>query len=260
MPSGNAGLRGPGLFILAGKISLLLGTALPAACNHGGGLTPSDGGATGGANGGTAVDGAATGGTGGQVGDGSPFDHPVGSGGGSAVAGAAGTPPGGTGGSSRGTGGGDGARGGSAGASSGGGGATGGTTSDAGPPYLAPQDGGMAQGGAGGGIPGDGSAPGDGAPMDGGSADVMFPCGPCSPHWYCGGYGDATETDITLTPEEDGCYLAGLAGHVLLAPDGTLTENGVPIGRAQKLGPQVQFYRSDGSQWFFCGGNLPCSP
>ena len=95
---------------------------------------------------------------------------------------------------------------------------------------------------------------------DGGSTDVMFPCGPCSPHWYCGGAADAGATNITLTPEEDGCYLAGLDGHCLLAPDGTITENGVPIGWAQKFGPQVGFYHPDGSSWLYCGGNLPCSP
>ena len=200
------------------------------------------------------MDASATGGSGGQSGDGAPLDHPVGSGGDvSAVAGAAGTPAAGTGGSTRGTGGGDGARGGSAGAASGGSGAVGGRTSDAGSP-----DGGMAQGGAGGSVPSDGSAGGDGALIDGGAADVIFPCGPCSPHWICGG-SDATEMDIILTPEEDGCYLAGLPGHVLLAPDGTVTENGVPIARAQKFGPQVGFYYPDGSQWFYCGGNLPCA-
>jgi len=118
----------------------------------------------------------------------------------------------------------------------------------------------MAQGGAGGNVASDGSSGGDGALIDGGSGDVMFPCGPCSPHWVCGGYANGSYTDIMLTPEEDGCYLAGLSGHLLLAPDGTVTENGVPIARAQKFGPQVGFYRPDGTQWFYCGGNLPCSP
>lgn len=260
MRFGNARPRGPGLFILLGGISLL-GTALPAACNSGGGLAPSEAGATGGANRGTAMDAAATGGSGGQVGDEVPFDHPVDSSGGdSAVAGAAGTPSVGDGGGTGGTGGGEGGRAGSAGGASGGGGAAGRNMNDAGPPDSALSDGGLAQGGAGGGVPSDGSSGGDGVMMDGGSPDVMFPCGPCSPHWICGGYGDATETDVILTPEEDGCYLAGLSGHVLLAPDGTVTENRVPLGRAQKFGPQVGFYHPDGSQWFYCGGNLPCSP
>jgi len=123
-------------------------------------------------------------------------------------------------------------------------------------------EGGMAgsAGGAAGAIPVGGSSGGDGGVMYGGSTDVMFPCCPCSPHWVCGGYADAAETDVVLTPEADGCYLAGLSGHALLSPDGTVTENGVPIGRAQKFGPQVGFYYPDGGAWFYCGGNLPCSP
>ena len=200
------------------------------------------------------MDAVATGGAGGQAGDGASLDHPVDRGDGGPAGGSAGGPSSSGGGT--GTGGGQG--GGAAGA--GGGAAAGGNTNDAGPPdlppSLPPSDGGMAQGGAGGSLPGDGAA--GGAGMDGGSADVLFPCGPCSTLWICGGYADAAETDVVLTPEDDGCYLAGLSGHVLLSPDGTVTENGVPIARAQKFGPQVGFYWPDGGQWFYCGGNLPC--
>jgi len=96
--------------------------------------------------------------------------------------------------------------------------------------------------------------------MDGGSADVIFPCGPCIVHWGCGGAADAGYIEVYLTAEEDGCYLAGLPGHKLLAPDGTITENGVAVARAQKFGPQVGIYYPDGSQWLYCGGDLPCSP
>ena len=260
MPSGNARLRGPGLVVLFGGISLF-GTAIPAACNHGGGLAPSDAGATGGATGGAPVDAAGRGGTDAEVSDGPPLDVPVDSAvGDSSAAGAGGTASGGSGGGEGGAGAGEGGRGGGEGGTRGGGGTAGGNMIDAGAPDLAPADGGMDHGGAGGGATGDGSAGGDGAVTDGGSPDVMFPCGPCSIHWVCGGYADASETDITLTPEEDGCYLSGLSGHKLLGPDGTITEDGVEIGRAQKFGPQVGFYHPDGSSWFYCGGNLPCAP
>lgn len=229
MPFGTGRLRGIGRLIVLGGSPLLLGAAFPVACSHrGGGLGHSDAGGTGGADRVTVMDAAATGGAGGQVSDGSPADHPIDPDGGDAAdAGAGGMAAGGAGGT-------DGGEGGGAGS----------------------------DGGTGGSIPSDGSSGGGGggAASDGGSPDVMFPCGPCSPHWVCGGYSDAAGTDVTLTPEEDGCYLAGLSGHALLAPDGTVTENGVQIGRAQKFGPQVGFYHPDGSSWFYCGGNLPCSP
>jgi hypothetical protein len=147
-----------------------------------------------------------------------------------------------------------------AGQGTGGGGGSDGTTSSGGSGGA--MDGGVNDSGAtdlaitgGGGM---GGAPSDGAVTDASETEVPFPCGPCSPHWVCGGIPDAGYTDIDLTPEADGCYLSGLPGHKLLQPDGTITEDGVAIARAQKLGPQVGVYYPDGGQWFYCGGNLPC--
>jgi len=75
----------------------------------------------------------------------------------------------------------------------------------------------------------------------------------------CGGASGTPYTYVTLVSEADGCYLSGLPGHKLLQPDGTITENGVAVSRARKFGPQVELYNPDGSQWLYCGGNLPCS-
>jgi hypothetical protein len=99
----------------------------------------------------------------------------------------------------------------------------------------------------------------DGAVTDGGTVDAMFSCGPCGINWSCGGASGTPYTYITLVAEDDGCYLSGLPGHKLLAPDGTITENGVNVARAQRFGPQVGLYYPDGSQWLYCGGALPCT-
>jgi len=257
MTTGNDRLRGSGLLLLLGGIAFL-GTAFPAACNHGGGLAPTDAGASGGANGGAPADGPGTGGADAQVSDGPPADVPVdAAGGNSAVAGAGGLATGGSGGGAGGKLGGGGS---GEGGKRGGGGTAGGDVVDAGAPDLPSGTGGMAQGGAAGGAPGDASVGGNGGATDGGTPDVMFPCGPCPTHWVCGGAGDAGYTDVILTVEDDGCYLSGLPGHKLLAPDGTITEAGSPVARAQKFGPQVGLYYPDGSQWLYCGGNLPCNP
>jgi hypothetical protein len=261
MTTGNDRLRGSGLLLLLGGIAFL-GTSFPAACNHGGGLAPTDAGASGGANGGAPADGPGTGGADAQISDGPPADVPVdAAGGSSAGAGASGTATGGSGGGEGGKLGGGGS--GGEGGKRGGGGTAGGDVVAAGAPDLPSGTGGRAQGGAAGGAPGapgDGSVGGNGGATDGGAPDVMFPCGPCSTHWVCGGAGDAGYTDVILTVEDDGCYLSGLPGHKLLAPDGTITEAGSPVARAQKFGPQVGLYYPDGSQWLYCGGNLPCSP
>lgn len=82
---------------------------------------------------------------------------------------------------------------------------------------------------------------------------MMFPCGDCENHWICG-----ANNQILLTREEDGCYLAGLPGHKLLAPDGTVTEGGEVVGKATKFGPQVGLYYPDGTQWTYCGRTPLC--
>jgi hypothetical protein len=105
----------------------------------------------------------------------------------------------------------------------------------------------------------DGPTGGDGAGTDGGSADAMFSCGPCGINWSCGGAAGTPYTYVMLVAEDDGCYLSGLPGHKLLAADGTITENGVSVARAQRFGPQVGLYYPDGSQWLYCGGVLPCT-
>jgi len=33
-----------------------------------------------------------------------------------------------------------------------------------------------------------------------------------------------------------------------------------PVGRPQKFGSQVGFCHLHDSSWFYCGGNLACSP
>jgi hypothetical protein len=191
-------------------------------------MTPAEAGATGGANGGTPGDAAATGGAAGQVTD----------------AGGAGG-EGGVGGTR---------------AAGGEGGMAGGHMMDGGPPDVAQTDGaGTGQGGAGGGDPSDGAAGRDGAVTDGGSVDAMFSCGPCGINWSCGGASGTPYTYVTLVSEDDGCYLSGLPGHKLLGPDGTITENGVKVARAQRFGPQVALYYPDGSQWLYCGGALLCT-
>ena len=243
----NVRLRGFGLFIMLDGL-VLLGAAVPLGCNHSGGPTALDAGATGGANGGAPVDAAMTGGSGGQLSDGATLDIPVDSSdGGSPGAGTGGSATGGKGGGP-----------GQGGAGMGGGGAAGGSAIDAGAPDRMPADSGMDQQSAGG-AAGDGSAGIDGALADGGAADVIFPCGPCAINWVCGGVQGTPYTYVTLVSEDDGCYLSGLGGHKLLATDGTITENGVQVGSALKLGPQVALSHADGSDWLYCGGNLPCN-
>jgi len=131
---------------------------------------------------------------------------------------------------------------------------------DGGPPDVAQTDeAGVDQGGSGGGNVSDGGGGRDGAVTDAVSVDAMFSCGPCGINWACGGAAGVPYTYVTLVSEDDGCYLAGLPGHKLLAPDGTITENGVNVARAQRFGPQVGLYYPDGSQWLYCGGALPCA-
>ena len=248
MATGIVRLRGSGILILLGGV-FLFGPAVPLACHQGGGLDPAEAGATGGGNGGTPGDAATTGGADGQVRDAPGPDVPADSSvGDSSTAGGSGSGGGGEGGA------------GGTGAAAGEGGGTGGRMMDGGPPDVAQTDGaGTDQGGAGGGNGGDGAAGRDAAVADGGSVDAMFSCGPCGINWSCGGASGTPYTYVTLVSEDDGCYLSGLPGHKLLSADGTITENGVNVGRAQRFGPQVGLYYPDGSQWLYCGGALPCT-
>ena len=63
-------------------------------------------------------------------------------------------------------------------------------------------------------------------------------------------------------PEEDGCYLSGLSGRNLLAPDGTIRADGALVGKATGTGARVSVKTLDGGLWLFCaaGGGCPDSP
>lgn len=248
MPTGIVRVRGPALFVLLAAMSFF-GAAVPLACSRGSRLAPAEAGATGGANGGTAGDAAATGGAGAQVSDASGPDVLGDSSmGDSEAAGGRATDRGGNGG------------GGGTSAAGGEGGLAGGPMMDAGSPDVAQADGaGTDRGGAGDVAPSDGAAGGDGGATDGGAADAMFSCGPCAINWTCGGATGTPYTYVTLVSEADGCYLSGLPGHKLLAPDGTITDDGVNVARAQSFGPRVGIYYPDGSQWLFCAATLPCT-
>lgn len=112
-------------------------------------------------------------------------------------------------------------------------------------------------------IVGAGGEGGDGAPAGAGAAgaggdDSGPQCFPCRDYWICG--GDATRID--LVAEADGCFLSGLRGRNLLLPDGTITEDGVVVGKAVGSGARVHVSYADGSQWLFCagGGGCPRTP
>lgn len=96
-------------------------------------------------------------------------------------------------------------------------------------------------------------------------ADAAAPCFACEGHWTCGG---AVET-IDLRPERDGCHLGGLPGRNLLGPDGTITADGVVVGRAIGSGARVyglvgrmRLYfdansaSEDGRYWLWLPGTL----
>jgi hypothetical protein len=50
----------------------------------------------------------------------------------------------------------------------------------------------------------------------------------------------------------------GLPGRKLLAPDGTVTEDGVVIGHADGSGARVTVTDANGAQWLFCAGAWTC--
>jgi hypothetical protein len=97
----------------------------------------------------------------------------------------------------------------------------------------------------------------DAAPPDSGSV-----CFPCEGYWICGGdvtdASSATSSQIDLKPENDGCYLSGLPGRNLLAPDGTVTAGGTVVGKATGTGARVTVRYPDGGQWLFCAGGGGC--
>ena len=94
-------------------------------------------------------------------------------------------------------------------------------------------------------------APDMGAPVDMPSAEVSR-C--CVGQWICG-----ATTTFSLTPEADGCYLSGLPGRNLIAPDGTITEGGSLVGRARDAGVRVSVLYPDGTQWLFCARSEGCT-
>jgi hypothetical protein len=75
-------------------------------------------------------------------------------------------------------------------------------------------------------------------------------CFLCQDHWICG--GDDTYRNVDPTPAVDGCHLSGLPGRHLLWRDGTITLDGVVVGRAAGAGARVDVSHSDGSLWLVC--------
>jgi hypothetical protein len=94
-------------------------------------------------------------------------------------------------------------------------------------------------------------APDMGAAVDMPSAEVSR-C--CVGQWICG-----ANTMFSLTPEADGCYLSGLPGRKLIAPDGTIAEGGSLVGRARDAGVRVSVLYPDGTQWLFCARSEGCT-
>ena len=97
-------------------------------------------------------------------------------------------------------------------------------------------------------------AGGNSVALDAGVADAGRVCFPCEDYRTCGG-----GLRIDLEPESDGCHLSGLHERHLLAPDGTVTKDGVVIGKAEGTGARVSVERLDGTLWLFCaaGGGCP---
>ena len=117
-------------------------------------------------------------------------------------------------------------------------------------PNLAPDEGSAGEGSADEGSADEGS-PDVGSPVDRTSAEVSR-C--CVGQWICG-----ANTIFSLTPEADGCYLSGLAGRKLIAPDGTISEGGALVGMARDAGVRVSLLYPDGTQWLFCARSEGCT-
>jgi hypothetical protein len=94
----------------------------------------------------------------------------------------------------------------------------------------------------------------DGLATDATDLDAAMPCFICEGSWSCG----VDPGLIELTPASDGCYLSGLPGRKLLSDDGTITENGIVVGKAVGSGARVHVYYPDGGQWTFCAGGGGC--
>jgi len=86
-------------------------------------------------------------------------------------------------------------------------------------------------------------------------ADAGNGCFACEGYLICGG---EITGQINLMPEADGCYLSGLPGRTLLAPDGTLTEGGAVVGKAVSQGAGVDIRSPDGGLWLICRRPRSC--
>jgi len=78
--------------------------------------------------------------------------------------------------------------------------------------------------------------------------EVGQSCFLCQDHWICG----AAFPKVDPTLEDDGCYLSGLPGRNLLWQDGTITADGVVVGKARGAGMRLVLSYPDGAQWLFC--------
>jgi hypothetical protein len=103
----------------------------------------------------------------------------------------------------------------------------------------------------------DGAAP---SRLDGSVVDSGVECFPCEGRWICGQNEAVHDVDIDLKPEIDGCYLSGLLGRNLLAPDGTVTRDGSVIGKATGTGARVSVTFLDGGLWLYCAAGGGCHP
>ncbi|MDB4988396.1 MAG: hypothetical protein JWN04_3574 [Myxococcaceae bacterium] len=105
----------------------------------------------------------------------------------------------------------------------------------------------------------------DASPGGDAATDFAVNCWPCVGYWTCGNSrpddaGTGGGVIVDLKPEPDGCYLSGLSGRNLLAPDGTITENGVLLGTAEGSGARVHVTFPDGGLWLYCAAGGGCGP
>ena len=93
------------------------------------------------------------------------------------------------------------------------------------------------------------------SPPDNVMADAGNDCFSCEGYLICGG---EVNGQIDLMPAADGCYLSGLPGRKLLAPNGTITEGGVVVGKAVSQGAGVDIRHPDGGFWLACRRPSSC--
>jgi len=94
------------------------------------------------------------------------------------------------------------------------------------------------------------------SPPDNVVADAGNDCFSCEGYVICGG---EVNGQIDLMPAADGCYLSGLPGRKLLAPDGTITEGGAVVGKAASHGAGVDVTHLDGGYWLTCRRPRSCN-